>query len=102
MDTLEMICKHSEEFANPVNVLEYMLNMAQHQSSYLNYSGIDNVYSIDHSRDKLSDNDATGTVAQFTTRRSRVGFSAHIQLPPLERISKHLLHQKHLKMFRKR
>ena len=71
---LEMISKYADQFADPSNVVDFVLNMAQHQSGSLDYTGIDNVYSIDHDRDKLSDNDAKGTNGQFTTKEKSKGF----------------------------
>jgi hypothetical protein len=75
---LELIKEHSSEFSDPNNVVDFVLNMAPHQSNFLDApSGADN-YSIDHSRDKLSGNDMKGLKGAFTSNeKSNSFFGAH-------------------------
>jgi RHS repeat-associated protein len=71
---LEMIKSHGSEFQDPSDVIEFVLHMAPHQSDFVHANkGVDE-YSIDHSRDKLSDNDMTGVKAAFTTSEKSSGF----------------------------
>lgn len=71
---LQLIKENAKEFADPNNVIDYVLNMAPHQSDFLTApDGVDS-YSIDHSRDKLSDNDMSSVKAAFTTDEKSPGF----------------------------
>jgi len=71
---LELIKEHSSEFADPDNVVDFVLNMAPHQSDFLDApNGVDS-YSIDHNRDKLSGNDMKGLKGAFSTNEKDKGF----------------------------
>jgi RHS repeat-associated protein len=71
---LEMIKENEKEFADSKNVIDFVLNMGPHQSDFLTApEGVDS-YSIDHSRDKLSDNDMSGLKAAFTSNEKSSGF----------------------------
>ena len=75
---LELIKKNSDQFADPSNVVDFVYNMAPHQSDFLTGpKGVDS-YSMDHDGDMLSDNDMDGVQAAFTTdEKSKGAFGAH-------------------------
>jgi RHS repeat-associated protein len=70
---LEMITANSDEFADPSGVIDFVYNMAPHQSDFITApEGVDS-YSQDHSRDKLSDNDMKGLKGAFTSSEKSSG-----------------------------
>ncbi|WP_169051635.1 DUF6443 domain-containing protein [Flavobacterium sp. H122] len=77
-ELLKLIKENSSQFADADNVIDYVFNMAPHQSDFLTApDGVDS-YSMDHSRDKLSDNDMGGLEGAFTSgEKSSGAFGAH-------------------------
>ena len=71
---LELIKENSSQFADAGNVIDFVYNMAPHQSDFLTApDGVDS-YSMDHGRDKLSDNDMKGVKGAFTSDEKSGGF----------------------------
>jgi len=64
---LELIKTHADKFADPNHVIDFVLNMASHQSDLLTESDEIDAYSIDHRWDILSGNDMKGLKAAFKT-----------------------------------
>lgn len=62
----DLIKKNSDEFADPNNVIDYVLNLAPHQSNSINALDGVNSFSIDHTWDMLSGNDM-GNNTSFRT-----------------------------------
>ncbi|UUC45205.1 DUF6443 domain-containing protein [Flavobacterium cerinum] len=77
-ELLKLIKENAREFLDANNVIDYVFNMAPHQSDFLTSpEGVDG-YSMDHSRDKLSDNDMKGLEGAFTSKeKSNGAFGAH-------------------------
>ena len=76
---LELISENADQFADANNVIDYVFNMAPHQSNSLNApDGVDS-YSIDHTKDWLSGNDMKGLKGAFTSDEGKGGIvpSAH-------------------------
>lgn len=64
---LEYIEENSELFADPSNVIDFILNLAPHQSNSIDSpNGVD-AYSIDRDYDMLSGDDMGGLTAAFKT-----------------------------------
>jgi RHS repeat-associated protein len=64
---LNLINENAEKFADPKHVIDFVLNMAPHQSNALmSPEGVEG-YSIDHEWDMLSGNDMKGLTAAFKT-----------------------------------
>jgi hypothetical protein len=64
---LELIKQNSDQFADSNNVVDFVYNMAPHQSDSLTSpTGVD-AYSIDRTKDFLSGNDMKGLKGAFTT-----------------------------------
>ncbi|MFV8464472.1 RHS repeat domain-containing protein [Flavobacterium sp. LB1P62] len=64
---LELIKKNSSKFADADNVIDFVFNMAPHQSNYITApDGVDS-YSLDRTKDPLSGNDMSGVKGAFTT-----------------------------------
>jgi len=62
---LELISKNADQFSDPSNVIDYVLNLAPHQSNSLDSpKGVD-AYSIDRGYDMLSGNDMGGLNGAF-------------------------------------
>lgn len=59
---LEMIKQNSAEFADAVNEIDYVLNMAPHQSDAIDALKGANSFSIDHTWDMLSGDDMGNNV----------------------------------------
>ncbi len=69
---LEMIGKFSDQFEDPLNVIQYVLHLAPHQSGSLQaFSG--NEYSISHNGDILSGHGMSGIKAAFATSEKGSG-----------------------------
>lgn len=64
---LELIKNNADQFANPNNVIDYVLNLAPHQSNSLDAPDGANSFSIDHTWDMLSGNDMGGNNTSFRT-----------------------------------
>ena len=75
---LKLIKENSSQFADASNVIDFVYNMAPHQSDFLTApNGVDS-YSMDHDRDKLSDNDMKGVKGAFSSgEKSKGFFGAH-------------------------
>ncbi len=75
---LELIKQNAGLFADSNNVIDFVFNMAPHQSDFLTApNGVDS-YSMDHTRDKLSDNDMKGVKGAFSSNEKSKGvFGAH-------------------------
>lgn len=71
---LELIGKNANQFADPGHVIDFVFNMAPHQSDFLQANDGVNSYSMDHSRDKLSDNDMKGLKGAFSSNEKSSGF----------------------------
>lgn len=70
---LEMIKENASLFADANNVIDYVLNLAPHQSNYFGApEGVDS-YSIDHTLDPLSGNDMGGLKTAFTSNENGDG-----------------------------
>ena len=71
-ELLKMIKANSSKFQDANNVIEFVLDMAPHQSDYLTSVNGVSTYTIDHAGtfagDPLSDNDKSGVKAAFTTK----------------------------------
>jgi hypothetical protein len=64
---LELIKKNSSQFADADNVIDFIFNMAPHQSNDISSSdGVDG-YSLDRTKDPLSGNDINGLKGAFKT-----------------------------------
>ncbi len=64
---LELIKENADQFADANNVVDFMFNMAPHQSNDITSpEGVDS-YSIDRTKDLLSGNDMKGVKGAFTT-----------------------------------
>lgn len=75
---LELIKENASEFKDAGNVIDFVYNMAPHQSGFLTAPDDVDSYTIDHSRDKLSDNDMKGAKGAFTSgEKSKGFFGAH-------------------------
>ena len=72
---LELIEKYKDRFADPSNEVDFVLNMAPHQSNKLTAPDGVSEYSIDHKWDLLSGNDMGNLKAAFTSNEGV--FSAH-------------------------
>jgi len=65
---------NSELFADPDNVIDFVLNLAPHQSNSINSpEGLDS-YSIDRIYDMMSGNDMSGLTAAFKSRAEKGKF----------------------------
>jgi RHS repeat-associated protein len=71
---LEMIRKNSDQFSDPNSVIDFVYNMAAHQSDFLEEPAEITGYSQDHDRDQLSGNDMRGLKAAFTSNEKASGF----------------------------
>ena len=64
---LELIKENADQFADANNVVDFMFNMAPHQSNDITApDGVDS-YSLDRTKDPLSGNDMSGVKGAFTT-----------------------------------
>ncbi|HNC28982.1 MAG TPA: RHS repeat-associated core domain-containing protein [Cyclobacteriaceae bacterium] len=72
-ELLKMIKENAGQFANPDDVIEFIYNMAPHQSRNLTAPDGTNSYSHDHNRDKFSDNDMKGLKAAFSSSEKSGG-----------------------------
>ncbi len=71
---LELIKENANEFADPNNVVDFVLYLAPHQSNALEAPNNVDSYSIDHNRDKLSGNDMKGLKGAFSSSEKDKGF----------------------------
>lgn len=67
---LDLIKRNSDQFANPNNVIDYVLNLAPHQSNSITAPDGVNSFSIDHTWDMLSGNDMGNNVGFQTNTQS--------------------------------
>ncbi len=67
---LEMIKQNSDEFADAVNEIDYVLNMAPHQSDAIDSPKGSNSFSIDHTWDMLSGDDMGNNIGFKTNTKS--------------------------------
>jgi RHS repeat-associated protein len=73
---LELIKNNADQFANPNNVIDYVLNLAPHQSNSIDASDGANSFSIDHTWDMLSGDDmGNNTGFQTNTKSGSLGAS---------------------------
>ncbi|WP_214228825.1 hypothetical protein [Pedobacter sp. B4-66] len=64
---LELIKNNDDQFADPSNVIDYVLNLAPHQSGSIDAPEGVNSFSIDRTWDMLSGNDMGGNNISFST-----------------------------------
>jgi len=70
---LEMISKNADQFEDPNNVIDFVFNMADHQSESTSaVPGVDE-YSMNHSQDKFSGNGMKGVQAAYTSNETAGG-----------------------------
>ncbi|TJZ53558.1 hypothetical protein FAZ15_16055 [Sphingobacterium olei] len=73
---LELIKKHADQFANPNDVIDFVLNLAPHQSNSIDAPSGSNSFSIDHTWDGLSGNDMGNNISfQTSTKSGQLGES---------------------------
>ena len=72
-ELLKLIKENSSQFADASNVIDFVFDMAPHQSSSLD--AVDGVptYTMDHEGDILSDNDKSGVKGAFTSGEAAKG-----------------------------
>jgi RHS repeat-associated protein len=71
-ELIKLIKANADKFEDPNHVIDFVLDMAPHQSDYLTAVNGVSTYTVDHAGslfgDPLSDNDKTGVKAAFTTK----------------------------------
>jgi len=73
---LEKISKNVDQFNDPNNVIQFVLNLAPHQSASL-ISPIENSFSMHHDKDWLSGNDMGGLYVAFSSNVGDKMLEAH-------------------------
>jgi RHS repeat-associated protein len=75
---LQLIKENSDMFENASSEVDFVFDMAPHQSGYLNAVKGTSTYTMDHEGDPLSDNDKSGVNAAFTSGETTKGaFGSH-------------------------
>ncbi len=75
---LQLIKENSDMFENASKEVDFVFDMAPHQSGYLNAVKGISTYTMDHDGDPLSDNDKSGVKAAFTSgETTRGAFGSH-------------------------
>lgn len=74
---LELIKDNADQFANPNNVIDYVLNLAPHQSNFIDAPNGVNSFSIDHSWDMLSGDDMGNNTGFKTNTKSGSPGASH-------------------------
>ncbi|WP_333625533.1 RHS repeat-associated core domain-containing protein [Sphingobacterium siyangense] len=71
---LDMIKQNPDEFADAVNEIDFVYNMAPHGGANINSPrGVD-AYAHHHDRDKLSENGMNGVLGDFSSNEKKEGF----------------------------